>query len=178
MILDARRGVNAKWTTAGWAGVDPKVVDQGRAAGDKAVRAELSAEASEAWCGFRFVPKWNMRPFKVSKEAAEKGYVEFYLNTPADFQSEPVQVQVKLGLGGDRQKDFVTNLPFVPVNEFIEGGKLDNDPATWQKVTLPIPDWIKRAKGAETGFINEISIQFIRSARGEVLVSDVAIVTP
>lgn len=183
-ILTGAAGMQPGWVYAGWAGVDPKVVDgQGRNPDEKAVRLNLGSETTDAWAGVRFLPSWDKKKgIPITPELVEGGYIEGYLTTPEDVRASNIQLQVRMDFGA---KDGATVVykragsSFLPIDRYLEKRRVDSDPKTWQRFQIPVKEWLGELKDrGAAGTLDGLAIQFVQNPQAELLVTDVAIVTP
>jgi hypothetical protein len=134
----------AHWILASWGGVDLEPVEE-PALGGKG-RALLAAVAGDAtdWCGCRMSA--DVRPGEgdggpdITQQMRREGFLSFYVNGSDDEWGthkgeQSVQVKIDFRTAGGTEWD---GGPFIGMGQYIDGGMVDDDPDTWQKVQIPL----------------------------------------
>jgi hypothetical protein len=132
------------WVLASWGGVDLGLVEgQGTGGTGRALLAGAAADATD-WCGCRISagsePGEGGGGADITAQMRREGFLSFYVNGSSDEWGahkgeQSVQVKVDFRVAGGAAWD---GGPFIGMGQYIEGGLVDDDPETWQKVQMPL----------------------------------------
>ncbi|MBN8216416.1 MAG: beta-galactosidase [Spirochaetes bacterium] len=142
IVLD---GVPTGFKTEGWGGVSP-------ASEGKSLRLVVTEKATP-WCGM-FLRGNAPIPFTA---ASTNLFLVFFVNGDDDSFAAHVGAQ-KLQISLSSQKVTFDKKGHIPLSPFIEDGAVDGDPATWQRVVVPLE---KFDRSMEQTSLDTISLQYV-----------------
>lgn len=162
---DATFAVTFKeWTVNGWGGCEPVAGDDG------SLRLTLGEQAKD-WCGARIEGKEIVLP--AGKFA--KGKLRVSVNTCANAQGKHVGGQgLQVKLEGKDAAGKPLSPEFFPIQYRLEGGRVDDDPNSWQEVKIPL----EKLGIGDGATITKITFQYQRLGKDNagVAIKDVAFV--
>jgi len=137
-------GLLPSWGTGQWGGVGVREVTEGARGGSRAALLFALEEKATDWCGgliatSRPPADADAEP-ALTPEMRRDGFLAFYVNGSVDRWGthrgeQHVQVQVKYRMPGEAEWH---SGPFIGADQYLAGGVVDDDPASWQKVRIPL----------------------------------------
>jgi hypothetical protein len=152
----------AAWEAAEWGGAHLEQVETPTFGGSSRALKLALDERATAWCGvvIRAAGEPDAPHGGPAFEAAMRrdGFLSFYVNGSADEWGahrgeQRLQVNVRFSAAGGEWQSG----PYIGMGQYVGGGVVDDDPATWQRVRIPLRRLIG---GAEAGRIGGVSFQY------------------
>jgi len=154
-----------KLRTRQWSGVEPSFEGA-------TMVLRLNAKAKD-WGGVGLTLE---RPVSMTPEMVKSGKLEFYVNGLDDVWGKHcggLPFQVKLdAVNGDGQ---ALSSEYVGCHGYISGGSIDGDPASWQKVSIPLKQLVNGSARNAVGIWFQCAV--LPSQRAGMVIRDVRLVS-
>ncbi len=158
-----------EWNLETWGGCELTERKEAEGAADtKNVLALSPQEKATAWCGGTVSTSKTSAsisdPIPLPLESLDKAFLVFKLNGLGDEFDRPSGGQVLQLSIGERIKDSGPWSEcwkcggYIGINDFLKGGSIDNDPASWQEVRIPLR---VLTDGKSVRFLGRIAFQFV-----------------
>ena len=132
------------WTVANWGGATLTAIDDPAHPGKRKILKFSASNEAKPWAGAHFTTieasKPDVNAPALTDALKESGKLTFIINGSEDewgtHRGEQA-IQISLGQRKSKEGDW-TMASFVPIAPFIDGQAIDSNPATWQKVSIPL----------------------------------------
>ncbi len=152
------------WTIAQWGGLAAAPMSDGTGGDAKKILKLGFGKAPQPWAGAVLATEGPSEAGKnapaLSPDSKANGSLVFLVNGSADEWGNHCGeqgVQVMLGLRPSGQGNFESGA-YHDMRKYMEGGAVDKDPATWQRVAVPLAELLK---GKDLACVGVVGFQYI-----------------
>jgi len=161
-IQTVATGLDSDWSLAAWGGL---AVEETADGSDRVIAVKVISNA-EAWAGFNVSPSWEKPAtffLPITPEKVAHGALTLEFNGGTTIAGEirgGQQLQFSVTLT-DNVGNELEGRGFIAFDQYAEADLIDTDPATWQKIRIPLAGLVGSQTAAAAAGLKKISIQYV-----------------